>query len=145
MDLRDQKLALAKPQVARLKALGEGLKIGKVLGNRVLVKPAMPMTEMDRVEKAGTLVIPKAVKDANTPMPSTGVIVAIGDIVGFSYYDDILKEGTAVLFSKYSGADFIIDRVEYKILNVDEIMATLEVEEDSIQLIQNAEELERSE
>lgn len=69
---------IGKPQIARLKALGTGLKVGQVLGSRVLAIAVEPETEMDRVEQEGLIHIPKPIKKDNTPMPTTGIVVQCG-------------------------------------------------------------------
>lgn len=69
---------IGKPQIARLKALGSGLKVGQVLGARVLAIAVEPETELDRVEREGLIAFPKAVKKENTPLPTTGIVIALG-------------------------------------------------------------------
>lgn len=129
MDLAElRKTAVAKPQVAKLKMLGEGLKVGVVLGRRVLVKPVIPFTDADRVEKEGRLIIPEQVKKDNTPLPSTGVIVQLGTQVK----EEELQEGTGVCFSKFGGTQFVFDKEDYLILNVDEIMCTFMLEQEGV-------------
>lgn len=78
MDTRTVQGLIGKPQIARLKALGSGLKVGQVLGSRVLAIAVEPETEMDRVEQTGLIHIPKDVKKENTPMPTTGIVIQCG-------------------------------------------------------------------
>lgn len=115
--------AIGKPQIARLKALGSGAHVQVVLGNRVLIKTITPWTEGDRVEKEGLLYLPEDVKKANTPLPSTGIVVQVGR--GVSPEDAELLEGAAVMFSKFAGSDFIVSEEEYKILEVPEVMCVI--------------------
>lgn len=125
-DVRD---AMSKPQITRLKQLGKGMKVGIVWGNRVLVKTVIPFTKADELEKSGLLYMPEDVKNANTPLPSTGFIIEIGREVE----DDVaqLLEGRAILFSKFAGADFVIDEEDFKILDIAEILCTIDFDEDS--------------
>lgn len=123
-----------------------GMKMGKLFGTRVLVQPIKPHTELDEVEKKGLLYIPETVKDQNTPLPSVGFVLALGDqlIQDFKYPDgwypnygeekDMIglpdsewpiKEGDAVMFSKYAGSEVAIDKETYRIIEYKEIMCTL--------------------
>lgn len=126
-EAKDLLKGLGRPQTARLKQLGSGIKITAVLGNRVLIKTIQPYTDLDRVEKEGLLYVPEGVKKDNTPMPSTGIIVMQGDDVVDTR--GRLGEGTAVMFSKFAGSDFVVDEQDFKILDVPEIMAVLGMEE----------------
>lgn len=139
MDIKELKAtALSKPQVAKLKALGTGIRVGLVWGRRLLVKPVVPYTDMDRVEKEGTVIIPDSVRQQNTPLPSTGIVVAIGELLEDSERR-IFEEGTGVLFSKYAGVDFTIETVDYKIINLDEVLATFVIDGET-EIIQSVEE-----
>lgn len=126
---KEVQAAMSKPQILRLKQLGKGMKVGHVLGARVLIKTVIPWTQMDEVEKEGILVVPKSVRDDNTPLPSTGFVIEIGRDVE----DEMARilEGAAVMFSKFAGADFVIDEEDFKILDVAEIMCTIEFAESS--------------
>lgn len=112
-----------------------GLKMGKVFGRRVLVQPIEPFTEMQDVEKRGLLYIPDKVKDTNMPMPTTGIVLKLGDdLIKWEEKPDGrlisycgLNEGDAVMFGKYAGTEATIDKVTYRILLFEEIMCTLEV------------------
>lgn len=97
-----------------------GIRVSRVLGDRVLVKPVTPFTEMDRLEKEGLLVAPEKAKDQNTPMPTTGVVTLIGvDCNG-------LQEGDMVMFSRYAGMDIVVDQGDFKLLRYNEIACVLE-------------------
>lgn len=144
MEVNELKAQL-KPQLSRLKALGEGIKVGRVLGSRVLVKTVKPFTDADRVEKEGLLYVPKAVKDENTPLPTTGVVIAVGDSVRcrncWQYksdhfersndkYEPLVAEGDMIMFSKFAGMDFMVANEDFRIVSTDEILCTLvDVEE----------------
>ena len=88
------------------------------------MQPVTPYTAMDDVEKKGTLVIPQTVKEKNTPRPSTGLVVKAGEGLSMSERS-IFYEGVAVAFGKFSGTDMVFDTVEYKILDLDDILCTL--------------------
>lgn len=123
----DVQAAIGKPQLLRLKALGSGVRVSHVLGNRVLIRTIIPNTELDRVEKEGKLIIPQSIKDANTPLPSTGIVVQVGE--GVSAESAALLTGAAVMFSKFAGTDFVVDEEDFKILDVPEVMAVLEFDD----------------
>jgi len=125
METRDLKAAIGKPQVQKLKALGKGIRVSRVLGRRVLVKTVIPYTEADEVEKKGLLVVPEWVKKENTPLPSTGIVVTLGDECT-EQDRNALCEGAMVLFSKYAGSDVIVEEENFRVLEVPEIMAVLE-------------------
>jgi co-chaperonin GroES (HSP10) len=118
---------ISKPQITRLKALGSGVRVQLVLGDRVLIKTIVPFTDMDRVEKAGILYIPEEVKQQLTPLPSTGLVVQIGE--GVSAESAALLQGAAVMFSKFAGTDFIVDEEDYKLLDTAEVMCILAFDE----------------
>lgn len=115
--------AISKPQLSRLKSLGEGLEVGAVMGNRVLIKKIQPFTDLDRVEKEGRLYIPPGVKKDNTPLPSTGIVIGIGRDV--SAEDSKLLDDAAVLFSKFAGHDFVVEGEDLMILDVSEVLCTI--------------------
>lgn len=124
MNSKDIKAVMGKPQLLKLKEVAKGIKVDQVLGNRVLVRKVVPYTEMDEVEQKGLLFIPETVKEANTPLPSTGIVVQLGLGVS-SEARQLLPEGTAVMFSRYAGSDVIVDQDEFRIMEVPEIMCTL--------------------
>lgn len=119
--------AVGKPNATRLKALGLGLRVGKVLGDRVLVRAVIPFTELDRVEKEGFLYVPPSVKKANTPPPSTGIVIQVGPLV------KDLTPGDMIMFSQHAGGDYKIDREDFKILEEREVMCTLEEAQEVVQ------------
>ncbi len=121
MNSSDLKKAIGKPSLLKLKEVGKGIRVGKVLGERVLIRTITPFTEMDRVEEKSLLYIPETVREANTPRPSTGIVVQVGSEV-----DSLdIQPGTAVMFSRYAGSDVTVDEEEFRILELREIMCTL--------------------
>lgn len=121
MDRTNARQMLTKPQVQRLKQLTDGLEVGQVMGDRVLVKLVTPFTEMDRVEKEGILYVPESAREENTPLPTTGIIVAIGRGVV-----DPLYEGDMVMFSKYAGSDVYFNEEAFRIMETREVLCTLQ-------------------
>jgi co-chaperonin GroES (HSP10) len=120
------------------------------MGSRVLVKTVKPWTELDEVEKKGLIVAPDWVKKENTPLPTTGIVLMVGpDVVcgncghppsvahaweniPMDYPTDYCKEyqpsiqpGDMVMFPKFSGSDFNIEKEDLRILEAAEIMCTL--------------------
>lgn len=68
--------------------------------------------------------IPEHIKKEYTPLPSTGVIVRLGEEVDTLLTP--LREGTMVMFSKYSGTDASVDTEhDFRILDITEILCTL--------------------
>ena len=134
---QEQYEAMTRPQAAKLRATGKGLRIGKVSGTRLLVKLVKPWTEMDEVEKKGLLVLPETAKEARRPLPSVGVIVELGTGIYNDYdkmpeaemsiFNDLrIKDGDAVMFSKFAGSDVTVEEEDFRILDYKEILCTLE-------------------
>lgn len=95
-----------------------------MLGPRVLVQTVIPYTEMDEVEKKGLLYIPETVRDQNTPMPTTGIVVQVGQLPGS--LAEVVRAGTMVMFPKFSGSDVVIEEKDYRIVDAADILCTLE-------------------
>jgi len=118
MDQKELAAAL-KPNLLRLKQIGAGIKVGKVLGSRVLVKTVVPRTDLDRVEEEGLLFVPKHVKTENTPLPTTGIVIQVGPGVS------VVTEGDMVMFPKFAGCDFKIENEDFRVVEEAEVMCTL--------------------
>mgnify|MGYP003572128367 FL=1 len=92
----------------------------KPLGDRVLVEPV----EEQEVKKGG-IIIPDTAKEK----PTEGVVRALGtgkkDDDGKPVAFEV-KVGDRVLISKYGGTEIKLDDKEYKLLNVDDILAILD-------------------
>lgn len=92
----------------------------KPLGDRVLVE----QVEEKEVKKGG-IIIPDTAKEK----PTEGVVVALGtgktDDSGKKIAFEV-KKGDRVLISKYGGTEIKLDGKEYKLLNVDDILAVIE-------------------
>ena len=87
----------------------------KPLGDRVLVK----VLETEEITKSG-IVLPDSAKEKK----AEGAVVAVGN--GEKVVKLGLNAGQTVMFGKYSGDDVEVERVAYKILKEDEILAVME-------------------
>lgn len=72
---------------------------------------------MDEVERKGLVYIPEHIKKSNEPLPTTGVVVALGEALNGE-----LHEGDMVMFSKYAGIDFHMQEDDYRLLPIENIM-----------------------
>jgi len=86
------------------------------LGDRVVVKP----TPQEEMTKSG-LYLPDT---ADKEKKAEGEIIAIGN--GEKVRKLNLKVGQKVVYSQYGGSEFKVDKVEYKILGEDDLLAVLE-------------------
>jgi chaperonin GroES len=92
----------------------------KPLGDRVLVQP------LDAEEKSkGGIIIPDTAKEK----PQQGKIVAVGpgriSDAGELIKPEV-KAGDKVLYSKYSGAEVMVDGTEHLMMKESDILAILE-------------------
>jgi co-chaperonin GroES (HSP10) len=134
MNSNEQRQALGKPYLQKLKDLGMGLSMDRVLGDRVLIMPITPFTEMDKVEKAGLLFIPDSARDINTPPPTTGEVIMVGPEVG-----SVITIGEAVMFSRFAGMDIMLDNVAMKLVHINEIACVLKAANpDAIELVEDS-------
>jgi chaperonin GroES len=85
------------------------------LGDRVLVKPL----QQEETTKSGIVLPDTAEKEKK----AQGEVVALGE--GQDIKKLNLKIGDKVLFGKYAGDEVEIDKVEYKILKHDEVLAVV--------------------
>ena len=98
---------------------------GRPLFERLIIKD---LKEPDKT--AGGVLLPEQVKD----VPNKGIIIKIGHTALLDkdgkWNDTLLKEGSVVLYTKYSGIPFDYKGVDYKIIMINEIIFVYE-EEDS--------------
>ena len=87
----------------------------KPLGNRVVVEP---VTE-EETTKSG-IILPDTI---DKEKKAEGKIVAIGSGEKIKALD--LKVGDRVLFGKYAGEEVTVEKVEYKILSDEDVLAVL--------------------
>lgn len=123
MDSQQVKQELGLPQKMRLKTVGKGVFVKKVLGARLLVRQVIPWTEADEFEKKSGLVLPSAAKAAATPIATYGPIVQVGDGCKYEWQVEDL-----VLFGKFSGMDFSMQNDDFRILHEEEILCVLDVD-----------------
>ncbi|HEY1173697.1 MAG TPA: co-chaperone GroES [Verrucomicrobiae bacterium] len=92
----------------------------KPLGDRVLIEQVE-----EKETKKGGIIIPDTAKEK----PSEGIIVALGtgrtDESGKKVAFEV-KKGDRVLVSKYGGTEIKLDGKEYKLMNVDDILAVID-------------------
>ncbi|MFA6322832.1 MAG: co-chaperone GroES [Candidatus Buchananbacteria bacterium] len=86
------------------------------LGNRIAVEP---ITE-EEVTKSG-IVLPDTV---DKEKKAEGKVVAIGDGEKIAKFN--LKVGDKVIFGKYAGEEVKVDKVDYKILSDEDVLAVIE-------------------
>lgn len=88
----------------------------KPLGDRVVVKPLA----QEETTKSGIVLPDTAEKERK----AQGEIVAIGE--GEKIQKLNLKVGDKVIYGKYAGDEVEIDKVEYKILKDEEVLAVMQ-------------------
>ena len=92
----------------------------KPLGDRIVIK-VVEETE----QTSGGIFIPDSAKEK----PQRGEVVAVGlgkmNEKGEREPMDV-KVGDTILYAKYSGTDFKVDGVEYKILSIKDALAIVE-------------------
>jgi chaperonin GroES len=87
------------------------------LGDKVAIKPL----EADETT-AGGIVLPDSARER----PQQGRVLSVGDgrlLPDGSRVDHQVSEGDRVLFSRYAGAEVLVDDEEVLIMNEDEILA----------------------
>jgi len=100
-----------------------------VFGNSILILPF----KMKEKTKGGIL-LPDSTRDDMAYLTTVGQVVALGDL---AYHDmekfpkgPWCKKGTWVVFARYAGSRIKIDGGEVRLLNDDEVLATVENPED---------------
>lgn len=128
MNSAEQRQAVTRPQLMRLKDLGTGYAMKRVLADRVLIAPIEAFTDVDRLEKEGLIYAPTAVKDTNKPMPTTGKVIMVGPEVPLDPLNpaQMLVEGDVVMFSKYAGMDIELNGESFKLLRYAEIACVIQ-------------------
>jgi chaperonin GroES len=88
----------------------------KPLGDRVVVKPLA----QEETTKSGIVLPDTAEKERK----AQGEIVAVGE--GEKIQKLNLKVGDKVIYGKYAGDEVEIDKIEYKILKDEEVLAVMQ-------------------
>ena len=89
------------------------------LSGFVLVKPAKTETKT-----ASGLYLP----ENSAEKPSYGTVLAVGDSVWESGVKEVkapVKVGQTVIYKKWGGNEFQIDKIEYQFLKFEDILATI--------------------
>lgn len=130
MNTSETSALIGRPLLARLKYMGEGLKVKEVSPGRLMVRPVTPETDLDRLERARILTFPSHLKAQYTPPASTGIVVQVGaDIKHW-------QPGDMVMFGALTGSRYHVDKVEIIILDESEVMCSLEpTSESSVEVV----------
>jgi len=88
----------------------------KPLGNRIV---AQPITE-EETTKSG-IILPDTI---DKEKKAEGKVIAIGD--GEKIQKLGLKIGDKVIFGKYAGEEVKVDKIDYKILSDEDVLAVIE-------------------
>ncbi|HEY4495365.1 MAG TPA: co-chaperone GroES [Candidatus Paceibacterota bacterium] len=95
------------------------------MGKQFSIKPLGDRAVIAPVKEAGKtklgIILPET---ADKEKPAQGRVVAIGN--GEKIKKTGIKKGDEVVYEKYSGTEFKIGDIEYKILKEEEILAILE-------------------
>lgn len=147
-----------KLKLTRLKEIGEGVRVSRVLGQNLLVKTIVPKTELDEVTKRGALYIPEHIKKDYTPLPSTGIVLGVGEGVGCRYckferldpihtdtfagephpFEAILNEGDMIIFPKIGGMDVNIAEQDLRLIDIRQVLAVLSDTDESVVEVKDA-------
>lgn len=104
LTIDDLRARIKLPELHKLRQICDGLVVHRVHGINVMVEVIEPETKFSKVKKTGSIVFPEGVEEKYAPMPSFGVIVAMGGKVPkFPADEDGFEVGSVVYFSKHSG------------------------------------------
>lgn len=84
----------------------------KPIGKRVLIK----QTEQEEVTKSGIILTGSETKE----QPTTGDVIAVGNGI------EEIKVGDKIIYEKYTGTEVKDGDITYLILDIDNILATVE-------------------
>lgn len=90
------------------------------LGDQVLVKP----DEIVKETKSGFQI---ALAENVQELPDTGTVVALPKkhFEGHTDPNSFLSVGDRIIFNRYGGSDIEVDKVPYKVLSIEEILAVI--------------------
>lgn len=95
--------------------------IPKPIGARILVIDVEPIDEVtDRAKRAGLYVV---TLEMNKPKPTTGKVVAIGND---PLVQECFKLGQTVFFQKHAGTYIIVEGIQYRSLEMNEVISVME-------------------
>ena len=87
------------------------------LGDRVVLK----YQEAEEKTQSG-IILPDSAKEK----PQTAVVIAVGPGKDGDGKEMMVKEGDRVIYSQYSGTEIKLDKEEYKVIRMSDILATVE-------------------
>ena len=93
----------------------------KPIGDKLVIE----MVEVEEKTSSG-IVLPTSAKEA----PSVAKVLAIGDeILKDDDKKDLIKVGVRIIFSKYAGTEVKLDKKEYIVVKLADVLAVVEDEE----------------
>ena len=85
----------------------------KPIGDKLVIE----MVEVEEKTSSG-IVLPTSAKEA----PSVAKVLAIGDEI----LKDLIKVGDKIIFSKYAGTEVKLDKKEYIVVKIADVLAVVE-------------------
>ena len=98
------------------------------VGWTVIVKPDAPEPVKDTFIEGGRVVVPDSLKptvDELQAQATTGVVMAVGDEAYRKFENpesNVPRAGDKVLFAKYAGQSIFLNKIEYRVLNDQDIL-----------------------
>ena len=90
----------------------------KPIGDKLVIE----MVEMEEKTSSG-IVLPTSAKEA----PSVAKVLAIGDeVLKDESKKDLVKVGDKIIFSKYAGTEVKLEKKEYIIVKIADVLAVVE-------------------
>lgn len=90
----------------------------KPIGDKLVIE----MVEVEEKTSSG-IVLPNSAKEA----PSVAKVLAIGDeILKDEDKKDLIKVGDKIIFSKYAGTEVKLDKKEYIVVKIADVLAVVE-------------------
>ncbi|MDO5649516.1 MAG: co-chaperone GroES [Gallicola sp.] len=91
----------------------------KPIGERIVIK----MIEEEEAKTSSGIVLPNSAKEK----PEVAEVVAISDeILNDDDTSDLIKVGDKVVYSKYAGTEVTVDKEEYIVVKLDDVLAIVE-------------------
>lgn len=90
----------------------------KPIGDKLVIE----MVEVEEKTSSG-IVLPTSAKEA----PSVAKVLAVGDeILKDEDKKDLIKVGDKIIFSKYAGTEVKLDKKEYIVVKIADVLAVVE-------------------